>query len=115
MALPPSIWVTSKAMPSPTSSTRLTSLAAATASKAAYIRTRAQDDEFYAKLLTDYLDKYGEASRTEINQLLLPKLSEVLTDVQKDNKIANLLTNLRRGGRIRNTGTRGQPIWKVAE
>lgn len=90
-------------------------VAAATASKAAYIRTRAQDDEFYAKLLTDYLDKYGEATRTEINQLLLPKLSEVLTDVQKDNKIANLLTNLRRGGRIRNTGTRGQPVWKLAE
>lgn len=90
-------------------------VAAATASKAAYIRTRAQDDEFYAKLLTDYLDKYGEANRTEINQLLLPKLSEVLTDVQKDNKIANLLTNLRRGGRIRNTGTRGQPVWKLAE
>lgn len=90
-------------------------VAAATASKAAYIRTRAQDDEFYAKLLMDYLDKYGEATRAEINQLLLPKLSEVLTDVQKDNKIANLLTNLRRGGRIRNTGTRGQPIWKLAE
>lgn len=90
-------------------------VAAATASKAAYIRTRAQDDEFYAKLLTDYLDKYGEASRAEINQLLLPKLSEVLTDVQKDNKIANLLTNLRRGGRIRNTGTRSQPVWKLAE
>lgn len=90
-------------------------VAAATASKAAYIRTRAQDDEFYAKLLTDYLDKYGEASRAEINQLLLPKLSEALTDVQKDKKIANLLTNLRRAGRIRNTGTRGQPVWKLAE
>lgn len=90
-------------------------VAAATASKAAYIRTRAQDDEFYAKLLTDYLGTYGEATRAEINQLLLPKLSEVLTNVQKDNKIANLLTNLRRGGRIRNTGTRGQPSWKLAE
>jgi len=90
-------------------------VASATASKAVYIRTRAQDDEFYAKLLTDYLDKFGEATRADINQLLLPKLSEALTDVQKDNKIANLLTNLRRGGRIHNTGTRGQPIWQLAE
>lgn len=45
------------------------SVAKATASKADYIRTRAQDDEFYAKLLTDYLEKFGEATRTEINQL----------------------------------------------
>lgn len=35
-------------------------VAAATASKADYIRTRAQDDEFYAKLLTDYLEKFGK-------------------------------------------------------
>ncbi|PKM15602.1 MAG: transcriptional regulator [Gammaproteobacteria bacterium HGW-Gammaproteobacteria-2] len=90
-------------------------VAAATASKADYIRTRAQDDEFYAKLLTDYLDRYGEATRTEINQLLLRKLSEALTAEQKDNKVANLLTNLRRKGRIRNTGSRGHPVWKLAE
>ena len=43
------------------------------------------------------------------------KLSDALDDKQKDNKIANLLTNLRRKGRIRNTGSRGHPVWKLAE
>lgn len=90
-------------------------VAAATASKADYIRTRAQDDEFYAKLLTDYLEKFGEASRTEVNRLLLDKLSDALTDEQKNNKVANLLTNLRRNGRIVNTGSRARPIWRLAE
>lgn len=90
-------------------------VAAATASKADYIRTRAQDDEFYAKLLTDYLEKFGEASRAEINKLLLDKLSDVLDAGQKEKKIANLLTKLRRAGRITNTGSRGQPTWKLAE
>lgn len=90
-------------------------VAAATASKADYIRTRAQDDEFYAKLLTDYLEKFGEASRAEINKLLLDKLSDVLDAGQKEKKIANLLTKLRRAGRITNTGSRGQPAWKLAE
>ena len=90
-------------------------VAAATASKADYIRTRAQDDEFYAKLLTDYLEKFGEASRAEINKLLLDKLSDVLDAEQKEKKIANLLTKLRRAGRITNTGSRGQPTWKLAE
>lgn len=90
-------------------------VAAATAGKADYIRTRAQDDEFYAKLLTDYLEKFGEASRAEINKLLLDKLSDVLDAGQKEKKIANLLTKLRRAGRITNTGSRGQPAWKLAE
>ena len=90
-------------------------VAAATAGKADYIRTRAQNDEFYAKLLTDYLEKFGEASRAEVNKLLLDKLSDVLDAGQKEKKIANLLTKLRRAGRITNTGSRGQPTWKLAE
>ena len=45
-------------------------VAKATASKADYIRTRAQDDVFYAKLVTDYLGKFGKASRKEIDGLL---------------------------------------------
>ncbi len=90
-------------------------VAEVTASKADYIRTRAQDDEFYAKLLTDYLEKFDQASRAEVNKLLLPKLSDALTGEQKDNKIANQLTKLRRKGRICNTGSRGHPIWKIAE
>lgn len=90
-------------------------VASATATKADYIRTRAQDDEFYAKLLTDYLDKFGQANRDEVNKLLLNKLSDALTVEQKDDKIGNLLTKLRRKGLIRNTGSRSQPIWKLAE
>ena len=35
---------------------------------------------------------------------------------QKENKVANLLTHLRRTGRIRNTGTCARPLlWKLAE
>ena len=90
-------------------------VAKATASKADYIRTRAQDDEFYAKLLQDYLTKFGQASRKEINQLLLPKLSDALTAQQKDRKIGNLLSNLRRAERIRNLGSRAHPLWALAE
>lgn len=90
-------------------------VASATASKADYIRTRAQDDEFYAKLVTDYLKKFGQADRAEINKLLLDKLSDALDAGQKEKKVANLLTKLRRAGRINNAGSRGHPIWKVAE
>jgi len=90
-------------------------VASATASKADYIRTRAQDDEFYAKLVTDYLEKFGQADRAEINKLLLDKLSDALDAGQKEKKIANLLTKLRRAERITNAGSRSHPIWKLAE
>lgn len=90
-------------------------VAEVTANKADYIRTRAQDDEFYAKLLTDYLEKFGEASRAEINKLLLPKLSDALGDKQKYNKVSNLITNLRRRGVIVNTGSDAAPCWRLAE
>ena len=91
------------------------SVAKATASKLEYIRTRAQDDAFYAKLVIDLLRKFDSASRKEINNLLWDKLSEALDSEQKWNKISNLLTKLRRAGRIRNAGSRRAPKWKLAE
>jgi len=90
-------------------------VAQATANKADYIRTRSLDDEFYAKLLTDYLHKFGEASRKDINDFLLDKLSEALTHDQKINKINNLLTKLRRHGVIVNAGLDSAPRWILAE
>ena len=78
-------------------------------------RARAQDDTFYAKLVTDYLEKFGEATRKEINALLLPKLSEVLTDEQKTNKINNLMTKMRRQGLIENLGSDKGSRWVLAE
>lgn len=76
---------------------------------------RAQDDVFYAKLLTDYLEKFGHANRQEINKLLLPKLSDALDEQQKINKINNLLTKLRRKGIIENKGVDSAPLWCLAE
>lgn len=90
-------------------------VAKATASKAEYIRTRAQDDEFYAKLLTDYLERFEQASRADINHLLLDKLSDALDDKQKYNKISGLLTKLRRRGVIVNTGSDTAPCWRIAQ
>lgn len=90
-------------------------VARVTAEKVDYIRTRPQDDEFYAKLLTDYLEKFGQASRAEINQLLLDKLSDALSDKQKSTKISTLLTKLRRRKVIVNTGSDTAPCWQLTK
>lgn len=89
------------------------SVAGATASKADYIRTRAQDDDYYAKLIVDYLSKFGGASRKEIDDLLLDKLSSALSQVQKKNKIGNIISKLRIGGVIHNAGSRAAPEWRL--
>lgn len=90
-------------------------VANATENKVDYIRTRSQDDEFYTKLLIDYLKQFGQADRTEINKLLMDKLSDALSRDQKEVKIGNLLTKLRRNKFILNTGTRSKPLWRLAE
>jgi ATP-dependent DNA helicase RecG len=91
------------------------SVASATAKKADYIRTRAQDDAFYAKLLQDYLIKFGTATRQEIDKLLWDKLSDALDSSQKETKIGNLLTNWRAAGLIRNQGSRKASQWVLCE
>ncbi len=90
-------------------------VAMATGNKADYIRTRAQDDEFYVKLITDYLVKFNQATRKEIDTLLLPKLSDALTGDQKVTKINNLLTKMRRQKSIVNAGSDRASLWKIAE
>ena len=79
-----------------------------------YVRTRGQDDEFYAKLLTDDLSGTGHASRKDVEDLLLSKLSDALTPEQKSKKVANLLTKMRRQGRIYNAGSNKGSQWRLA-
>jgi ATP-dependent DNA helicase RecG len=55
--------------------------------------------------------EHGPVSREKINQLLLKKLPEVLTDKQKKDKVHNLLSELARKVVICNVGTRGRPQW----
>lgn len=65
--------------------------------------------------MTDYLERYGSASRAEFNDLLLPKLSEALSSRQKYNKISSLLTTLRRTEVIVNRGSDTAPRWELAK
>ncbi|WP_099023358.1 RNA-binding domain-containing protein [Mycolicibacterium palauense] len=88
-------------------------VAAVTASKAEYIRTRAQDDEHYAKMITDYLRKFSSATRKDIDSLIKDKLSEALDDSQKRNKVSNLLTKMKRNGQIHNAGSKSHPRWEL--
>lgn len=88
-------------------------IAEATASKADYIKMRSFDDSHYERMIREYLEKFGSASRKEIDELLLNKLSDALNEEQKLNKIHNLLTKLRADKAIHNTGSRKAPAWAL--
>ena len=90
-------------------------VAAATGDKAAYIRNRALDKAHYKQLVVAYLRQYRKATREELDQLLLDKLSDALSDQQKRNKVRNLLQEMRRDGTIRPTGPRKTAEWVLAK
>jgi ATP-dependent DNA helicase RecG len=87
------------------------SLALATGRKADYIRTRRQADEHYRKLILDYIAQWGGASRQELRTLLWDKLPDGFSDPQRESKIHNLLSAMRRAGAIVNAGTQQRPRW----
>lgn len=69
--------------------------------KSSYIKNKSFDDEYFKKLILEYINKFGKASRKEIDDLLLGKLSDNLTLQQKKYKVMNLLTSLRTSGKIK--------------
>lgn len=79
--------------------------------KAAYIRNRGLDDGYYRTLVTDYLAKYGSATRKDLDDLLLSKLPDVLDATQKASKVRNLLQAMRRGGLIHRVGPKATATW----
>ncbi|MFZ2303113.1 MAG: RNA-binding domain-containing protein [Gallionella sp.] len=66
-------------------------IAKATGSRSEYIRNRAFDDAHYKDMVLAYLKKYGSASKQDLEGLILDKLSDVLDEKQKANKLRNLL------------------------
>jgi ATP-dependent DNA helicase RecG len=87
------------------------SIAAATDDKASYIRNKAFDDGHYKKMIEAYIQSFGEASRKELDDLVMEKLSAVLTDKQKKVKVNNLIAFLRKDGVIENAGSYTKPRW----
>jgi len=87
-------------------------IAEATDRQAEYMRTRALDDAHYERLILDYLDKFGSATRRDLEALLLPKLSDALDDKQKQYKLTNLVAKMKRNGLIQRIGSRTAAQWE---
>lgn len=76
------------------------------------IRTRGLKDDYFKKLILEYLDKYKQASREDIDKLLLDILPGVLAENQRKNKIRNLVHAISKKDKtIINQGSNRYPKW----
>lgn len=87
-------------------------IANVTDNKAEYIKNRGFDDKYFKDMILEYLQKFKEASKANIIELLFDKLPQALTDEQKGNKIKNIISSLsKKDNLIINTGTTRKPKW----
>jgi len=90
-------------------------IASVTGEKARYIKDRGFDNVHYQDLILAFIRKYGSANRNEIDELLMDKLPEVLSEKQKKRKIKNLLYKIsKEKGLIKNIGTKKFPEWIIS-
>lgn len=72
--------------------------------KSDYIKLRGINDDYCKKIIIDYIKKFKTAKKADLEETLLEKLGDSMTNVQKKNKIKNILQSLRREGVIEPQG-----------
>lgn len=90
------------------------SIAAATDTVDEYLRHRSFDDRYFCDLIEEYLRTRGQAQRVDVDRLLEGKLSDLLSEKQKKDKIRNLLQKMRRQRRIVSEGSTQATVWKLS-
>ncbi len=66
--------------------------------KGAYIKLKGIDNDYIKKIILDSIKELGEIKRSELENVLIPKISEGLDISQKKDKIKNCLQKLRNEG-----------------
>lgn len=69
--------------------------------KADYTKNKGLDDKYYRDLLSKFIKQHKKVSRKDVDDLLLTKLPDALTEKQKMTKIGHLLSALKKAGTIR--------------
>ncbi len=82
-----------------------------TEQKEEYMKMKGIDDDYCKKMIIEYLKRFSEGVRLDFEKLLLDKLSDLLDEQQKKDKVKNCLQSLRKEGFIYND----EKIWKLSK
>jgi ATP-dependent DNA helicase RecG len=68
--------------------------------QAEYLANRSFDDSHFKEMILECLKRWGKTKRDKIDNLIIPKLSAVLSEDKKKKKVTNFLSALGKEGRI---------------
>lgn len=89
-------------------------VAALTGGKVQYTKNRAFDKQYYQDMIIQFISQHQQASRRDLDELLLDKLPEYMGQKQRRTKVSNLINELaNKLGQIENKGSRRKPVWIV--
>jgi len=86
-------------------------LAKSTDQKAIYSKNKGFDKKYYLDLILKAVKEHGSLSRKDIDDLIIVKLPDIYDEKQKKVKVNNFISELRRKGKIQNTGSDSKPVW----
>jgi ATP-dependent DNA helicase RecG len=78
-----------------------------------HIRDKGFEKQWYLGLIINLIKEHGPVSRDKIDELIMPKLPEMLTEKQRKSRVHNFLGELTKKGIIRNEGSRRRPKWQL--
>jgi ATP-dependent DNA helicase RecG len=77
-----------------------------------YVRMRGFKDVHYKKMILEFIDKKGSATKQDIEKLILDLLPEILDEKQRQNKLRNLVYAMSKKDKtIINLGTVRNAKW----
>ena len=81
--------------------------------KVAYTKKSGFDDQYYKDLVLKYINDFGSITKKDLDELLMDKLPDSLSEEQKKRKIKYLINIClqKKEKKIKNIGTNRYPIW----
>lgn len=78
-----------------------------------YIDNKGLDNTYYKDYILSYIEKFGKATREEINNFIYPKLPASMNEKNKNNRVRYILSQLKKENKIRNEGSDSKPCWII--
>ena len=90
-------------------------IARITDEKEKYMDKKGLENAYYKDYIIAYIEKFGNATRQDINNLIYPKLPSGFSELEKNNRVRYIIALLRKDGKIVNNGSDTKPVWELVK